>query len=75
MLTGNVAATVHGRYLYEDRGAERLLVGFHGYAESAEANFAELRKLDCDWSLLSVQALHPFYTRGGAVVASWMTSL
>ena len=73
MLTANVAATVHGRYLYEERG-EQLLVGFHGYAEVAEANLAELQKIDCDWSLLSIQALHPFYARNGTVVASWMTS-
>jgi predicted esterase len=74
MLTGNVAATVHGRYLYEERG-DALLVGFHGYAEDAAANFAELEKIGGQWSLLSIQALHPFYTRSGAVVASWMTAL
>lgn len=75
MLTANVAATVHGRYLYQPRG-ERLLVGFHGYAETAESNFAELEQIAGidGWSLLSIQALHPFYTRGGSVVASWMTS-
>jgi predicted esterase len=35
----------------------------------------ELRKLPGadEWSLLAVQALHPFYTRAGEVVASWMT--
>lgn len=74
MLTGNVPAMVHGRYLYEERGS-RLLVGFHGYAELADGNMSELQKLDCDWSLLSIQALHPFYTRNGSIVASWMTSL
>jgi predicted esterase len=77
MLTANVETTVHGRYLYEDRGAERLLVGFHGYAEAAELNFAELQKLPGieRWSVASIQALHPFYTRSGEVVASWMTKL
>jgi predicted esterase len=77
MLTANVATSVHGRYLYEDRGAERLLVGFHGYAETADANFAELEKLPGieRWSVVSIQALHPFYTRSGSVVASWMTKL
>ena len=75
MLTANIAATVHGRYLYEDRGAGLLLTGFHGYAETAESSFAELesvRGIDA-WSLLAIQALHPFYTRSGVVVASWMT--
>jgi dienelactone hydrolase len=77
MLTANLATTVHGRYLYEDRGAERLLVGFHGYAEAADVNFAELQKLPGieRWSVVSIQALHPFYTRTGEVVANWMTKL
>lgn len=77
MLIANVATTVHGRYLYEDRGADRLLVGFHGYAETADANFAELEKIPGieRWSVASIQALHPFYTRTGSIVASWMTKL
>jgi predicted esterase len=77
MITANVATTIHGRYLYEDRGPERLLVGFHGYAEAAEVNFAELQKLPGieRWSVASIQALHPFYTRSGEVVANWMTKL
>jgi predicted esterase len=77
MQIANIETRVHGRYLYEDRGAERLLVGFHGYAEIADANFAELDKLPGieRWSVVSIQALHPFYTRSGEVVASWMTKL
>lgn len=77
MLTANIETVVHGRYLYEDRGPERLLVGFHGYAEAADVNFAELQKLPGieRWSVVSIQALHPFYTRLGEVVASWMTKL
>lgn len=72
-----IETTVHGRFLYEDRGAARLLMGFHGYAETAETNLAELQKLPGigEWSLAAVQALHPFYTRAGSVVASWMTSV
>ena len=77
MIVRSVPATVHGRVLYEERAPERLLVGFHGYAEDAEAHFAELSKIGGigEWSVAAVQALHPFYTRSGAVVASWMTSL
>lgn len=77
MITANVPTAVHGRYLYEDRGAERLLVGFHGYAETADVHYAELLKLPGieRWSVVSIQALHPFYTRSGDVVASWMTKL
>ena len=76
MQTRNIAATVHGRYLYENRGEERLLIGFHGYAEAAEANMAELEKIPGigEWSLASIQALHPFYIKGDTVIAaSWMT--
>ena len=77
MIIANVPTPVHGRYLYEDRGPERLLVGFHGYAEAAETNFAELQKLPGieRWSVASIQALHPFYTRTGDVVGTWMTKL
>jgi predicted esterase len=77
MIARTLEAAVHGRYLYEDRGAERLLVGFHGYAETAEIHMAELEKIPGieRWSVASVQALHPFYTRSGSIVASWMTSL
>jgi predicted esterase len=77
MIARTLEAAVHGRYLYEDRGAERLLVGFHGYAETAEIHLAELEKIPGveRWSVASVQALHSFYTRSGSIVASWMTSL
>lgn len=77
MLVRTLETAIHGRYLFEDRGAERLLVGFHGYAETAETHLAELEKIPGieRWSVASVQALHPFYTRSGSIVASWMTSL
>ena len=77
MQTLTIETPVHGRYLYEDRGAGRLLIGFHGYGEDAAAHLEQLRQIPGieRWSVVSVQALHPFYTRSGAVVASWMTSL
>lgn len=77
MLTGTIETPVHGRYLHEDRGGDRLLVGFHGYAEDADIHFAALQTIPgvARWSVVSIQALHPFYTRAGNVVASWMTSL
>ena len=77
MNINTIETRVHGRYLYEDRGPERLLVGFHGYAELADANLAELEKLPGveRWSAVAIQALHPFYTRSGQVVANWMTRL
>ena len=77
MITHTIETSVHGRFLHEDRGPQKLLVGFHGYAEVAESHMEELQKLEGieAWSLAAVQALHPFYTRSGQVVASWMTSL
>ena len=77
MIANTLGTAVHGRYLYEDRGQERLLVGFHGYAETAEIHMAELERIPGieRWSVASIQALHPFYTRSGSIVASWMTKL
>ena len=78
MNAKTLETSVHGRYLYEDRRADRLLVGFHGYAETAEIHGAELAKIAGleRWSVASVQALHPFYAKAGSsIVASWMTSL
>jgi predicted esterase len=52
-----------------------LLVGFHGYGETAGDHMDALRTIPgtADWLLVSVQALHRFYTRKDRVVASWMT--
>lgn len=76
MNTHHVSANVHGRFLHEPRDPARLLVGFHGYAETAEVHMAELQKIagSGEWSLAAIQALHPFYIRGESqVVANWMT--
>ena len=57
---------------------ERLLIGFHGYAETAEIHLEQLEKIRGieDWTVASIQALHPFYTsRTQQVVAGWMTRL
>lgn len=72
-----VETSVHGRVLYVPRAQSRLLVSFHGYGETAEASLAEIERIPgaADWSIAAVQALHPFYTRSGSIVASWMTSL
>ena len=72
-----VETTTHGRFLLEARDPNRLLLGFHGYAETAAVHFEELQKIPGieGWSVAAVQALHPFYTRTGSVVANWMTSL
>jgi predicted esterase len=76
-----IDARVHGRYLLrmpEVTPPWPLLVGFHGYGEDASDHLRELARIPgADrWLLVSVQALHPFYTRNdGRVVASWMTRL
>lgn len=77
MKTLHIAANVHGRFLHEPRDPARLLVGFHGYAETAEIHMSELQQIPGaeEWSLAAIQALHPFYIRGESqIVANWMTS-
>lgn len=69
--------TVHGRALVEAAAdALGVLVGFHGYAQTAEDMLEQLQQIPgADrWTKLSIQALHPFYIRGDSkVVANWMT--
>jgi predicted esterase len=76
MIVRNVETKVHGRFLLEERGQERLLVAFHGYAETAETSLAEVERIPGTdrWSVAAVQALHPFYAKQ-KVGASWMTGL
>jgi len=77
----HIATQVHGRYLVEAPAPLKqgqacpLLVGFHGYGETAEKHLGELRKIPGanQWVLCAVQALHPFYNRTGEVIAGWMT--
>jgi predicted esterase len=73
-----IETTVHGRYLIRDGPESHLLIGFHGYAETAEIHLSELERFPdaTNWTLVAVQALHPFYVRSTQqVVASWMTNL
>ena len=69
---------MHGRFLVRPGPPERLLIGFHGYAEAAEIHMDELLKIRGveNWTVAAIQALHPFYTgRSERIVASWMTKL
>jgi predicted esterase len=73
-----IATGTHGRYLIAPASATPapLLVGFHGYAESAEVQLARLRSIPgADrWSAVSIQGLNRFYQRrGNEVIAGWMT--
>jgi predicted esterase len=79
MITRTIAATTHGRYLVvppAHGGPAPMLVGFHGYAELAEAALERMQTMPGteSWLLVSIQGLHRFYRgRTGDVVASWMT--
>src|SRR5947209_4891993 len=73
----SIEVTTHGRYLLDGAGAGKpMLVGFHGYRESAEMELNRLRSVPGSdrWIVLAIQGLHRFY-RGlsNEVVASWMT--
>ena len=71
-----VETTVHGRVLVRPGTNAHLLVGFHGYAESAGDQLPRLVSIPSarDWTLASIQGLNRFYrSRTDAVVANWMT--
>lgn len=74
----HVETSVHGRFLVRPAAAPGpacWLVGFHGYAQSARIFWDSLTLVPASpqWLVASVQALHPFYTKGEQVVANWMT--
>lgn len=79
-----IVTPVHGRYLVRipesaAHGPIRnapMIVGFHGYGESAETHLARLEAIPelSTWTIVCIQGLHQFYGRGGHVVSSWMTS-
>jgi predicted esterase len=76
LQTRTISTTTHGRYLIDIPEYSRAtLVGFHGYQENASLHFEVLKQIAAGRviGLVSVQALHSFYTRANHVVASWMT--
>lgn len=74
-----VPTLTHGRVLVRDARAaaqKGLLVGFHGYMETAQIQMERLEAIpgSSAWTLVSIQGLHRFYRgRSDQVVASWMT--
>jgi len=79
MEARTIETRTHGRYLVRTphvSGPWPVLVGFHGYRENASIHMATLETVPGSeqWLLVAVQGLHRFYTKGGDVVASWMTS-
>jgi len=77
MRAYTIAVPMHGRYLVHSPTDEAVgtLCGFHGYKENADIHLDALRRIagDRHWRLISVQALNRFYSKGGDVVANWMT--
>ena len=72
----SITTRTHGRILVQHGSGDAVVLGFHGYYESADTQMARLRAIpDSDaWTLVSVQGLHRFYRgRSHDVVASWMT--
>jgi predicted esterase len=75
----SIVVSVHGRYLVEpprQAGPAPMLIGFHGYAEPAEAQLERMRAIPGSeqWLIVAPQGLHRFYLRRSQqVVASWMT--
>lgn len=74
-----IPTAIHGRILVREArvGARRgILVGFHGYMESAAMQMERLTAIPGAqaWTLVAVQALNRFYQgRSRTVVAGWMT--
>jgi predicted esterase len=74
--TRSVATRTHGRILVRHGAGDGLILGFHGYYESADVQMSRLDEIPGSdaWTLVSVQGLHRFYRgRSHDVVASWMT--
>ncbi len=69
----------HGHYIVDGpdtADALPLLVGFHGYGETAAQHLEALRRIPGvgSWRVCAVQGLHAFYSaRSEEVRASWMT--
>jgi predicted esterase len=79
MIDQTLLTQTHGRYLVTPPATNDpapVLVGFHGYGESADTQLDRLRAIGGSerWVVVSIQGLHRFYNRrADEVVASWMT--
>jgi len=75
----NIPTKVHGSFLIQESKNKRpspLLIGFHGYGETAEDQLLLLQNIPRieNWTVCSVQALHPFYNTRAKIGYCWMTS-
>lgn len=74
-----IQTSTHGRVLVQaasDSHSPRLLVVFHGYAQSAEVALMDVAPIPGvaeQWRVVAIQGLHRFYGKDERVVASWMT--
>lgn len=79
VIERNIATATHGRFLIAPPStseAAPMLVGFHGYGETADTHMARMRAIPSagEWRIVSIQGLHRFYQRRtDEVIASWMT--
>jgi dienelactone hydrolase len=76
MRIETIPARVHGRYVVRDGPPERLFIGFHGYAQTAEKHLEDVEPipgLDA-WTVVCIQGLNRFYVgRSIETGAGWMT--
>jgi dienelactone hydrolase len=76
MRIETIPVRVHGRYVVRDGPPERLFVGFHGYAQTAEKHLEDVEPipgLDA-WTVVCIQGLNRFYVgRSIETGAGWMT--
>ena len=76
VMVDTIETVIHGRYLVRTARSNHVLVGFHGYGESAEDQLTRLAAIPGSeaWVVASIQGLHRFYDRRtDRVVSSWMT--
>jgi len=76
MHVHTIPTQTHGRYLVRDGPPERLLLGFHGYAQNAEIHMADLEPIPGidAWTVVAIQGLNRFYMgRSIETSAGWMT--
>jgi len=75
----HIQTKVHGLYLIQEAKNKKVnpvLVGFHGYGETAEDQLQLLQNIPGieNWTVCSVQALHPFYKTKARIGYCWMTA-
>lgn len=79
MIEKTIATGTHGRYVVVRAGfpgPAPLLIGFHGYGETAHIQVERLQSIPGAnrWTIVSIQGLNRFYQRRtNEVIAGWMT--